>query len=236
MLTHKTNDTEYKYQGIPIHAAMGLHEKCMDIVRQSFCPGCSILDIAAGSGAFTQRLLNSGYEVQANDVDHTTWAVPALLPWKLDLNQDIPTSYSDHKFDGIAAIEVIEHLENPMKFLRDCKTFLKPEGRLLLTTPNILDPRSYFAYLRKGTFALHNERMVYTTGHISILPSWLLEQFFSLVGLEIVEQMTAGRIGGLAERYGPAIQATVQYLTRGRIPKYLREGACVCYLLKIRKS
>ena len=40
------------------------------------------------------------------------------------------------KFDVVFAGELIEHLSNPGLFLDCCKRHLKPEGRLILTTPN----------------------------------------------------------------------------------------------------
>ncbi|MFD1585894.1 class I SAM-dependent methyltransferase [Halorientalis brevis] len=42
----------------------------------------------------------------------------------------------DRDFDVIVAGELIEHLANPGKFLDCARAHLKPDGRLLLTTPN----------------------------------------------------------------------------------------------------
>lgn len=39
-------------------------------------------------------------------------------------------------FDAIVAGEVIEHLDNAAGFLRSCRRHLKPDGMLLITTPN----------------------------------------------------------------------------------------------------
>lgn len=39
-------------------------------------------------------------------------------------------------FDTILAGEVIEHLEQPIQFLRDCRRLLKPGGLLVFSTPN----------------------------------------------------------------------------------------------------
>jgi SAM-dependent methyltransferase len=44
--------------------------------------------------------------------------------------------FPERFFDTIIAGELIEHLENPAEFLRECKTILKDNGRLLITTPN----------------------------------------------------------------------------------------------------
>ena len=45
-------------------------------------------------------------------------------------------AFPDIRFDLIFAGDVIEHLTNPGLFLAACAEHLKPEGRLLLTTPN----------------------------------------------------------------------------------------------------
>lgn len=47
--------------------------------------------------------------------------------------QELPL---DRSFDTIVAGEVIEHLENPGRFLVAARSHLKPGGRLILTTPN----------------------------------------------------------------------------------------------------
>lgn len=52
----------------------------------------------------------------------------------------------DEKFDVIAAGELIEHLGRPAAFLERCEKHLKPQGKIILTTPN----PDGFAYFRKA--------------------------------------------------------------------------------------
>ncbi|MCC6126725.1 MAG: methyltransferase domain-containing protein [Pirellulales bacterium] len=40
------------------------------------------------------------------------------------------------RFDVVVNTEVIEHAENPLEFVRQMRSFLRPQGWLLLTTPN----------------------------------------------------------------------------------------------------
>ena len=44
----------------------------------------------------------------------------------------------DGSFDLVTCFETIEHLLDPMKMLMEANRVLKPEGRLLLSTPNVL--------------------------------------------------------------------------------------------------
>ncbi|MFH1424491.1 MAG: methyltransferase domain-containing protein [archaeon] len=52
-----------------------------------------------------------------------------------DLNET-PYSFRSGYADCITASEVIEHLERPYDFLKECHRILKPKGKLLLSTPN----------------------------------------------------------------------------------------------------
>jgi predicted SAM-dependent methyltransferase len=42
----------------------------------------------------------------------------------------------NQSYDVIVAGEIIEHLENPGLFLRNMRRHLKPQGKLILSTPN----------------------------------------------------------------------------------------------------
>lgn len=48
--------------------------------------------------------------------------------------QDMP--FRSNTFDTVVAGEVIEHLENPEKFLKEARRVLKRGGILIMTTPN----------------------------------------------------------------------------------------------------
>lgn len=54
---------------------------------------------------------------------------------KVDFNEEI-LPFHNEAFDTIICSEVIEHLENPHQFLKQCHRVLKKGGKLILTTPN----------------------------------------------------------------------------------------------------
>lgn len=45
--------------------------------------------------------------------------------------------FGDNFFDTVIAGELIEHLESPEKFVKECRRVLKPNGIAIITTPNI---------------------------------------------------------------------------------------------------
>ncbi len=52
------------------------------------------------------------------------------------LDDLVDSRFESNTFDGISAIEVIEHVENDGLFIEQAARLLKPGGFLLLTTPN----------------------------------------------------------------------------------------------------
>ena len=66
------------------------------------------------------------------------------LDIKKDENVDIVLDLNKKKYpiksksyDTIIAGDIIEHLDCPLIFLKECKRILKPNGRIILTTPNM---------------------------------------------------------------------------------------------------
>ena len=180
------------YKNIPIRAAEGLHEACFDVVKRCCPENGRILDIAAGAGAFSMRLLDAGYEVAANDIDDKAWAVTGLSKYTIDLNHTLDHSIFKPPYDLIVAMEVIEHLQNPTKLLIDCRELVKDNGFVLISTPNVLDADSRFNFLRKGTLYHFSPQSYMATGHQTILPYWLLELFFAQTELVVIERKFGG--------------------------------------------
>jgi 2-polyprenyl-3-methyl-5-hydroxy-6-metoxy-1,4-benzoquinol methylase len=59
----------------------------------------------------------------------------------------------DASVDVAAAIEVIEHLENPRAFARELARIVRPGGWVVITTPNQLSALSLLTLVLKGRFS-----------------------------------------------------------------------------------
>ncbi len=109
---------------------------------------------------------------------------------KADLNEDFSSNLSGD-FDAITAIEVIEHLDNPTRFLRQCRKLMSEKGILLLTTPNIECAAGRLPVPLTGSFRMfdRDERFSDST-HISPIQSYMFEKMVLTTGLRILSHTT----------------------------------------------
>jgi SAM-dependent methyltransferase len=93
---------------------------------------------------------------------------------------------NDNKFDAVVAIEIIEHLENPFRFARECAKLLKPGGFLFLTTPNVEAILSRLIFLYTGRLNSFGEYETVRPAHITPIFKWKLDMLLDEAGFEIV--------------------------------------------------
>ncbi len=170
----------------------GLHEAVAEEVRRFVPSPACILDIAAGQGALSKTLRNLSYTVIANDIDRSEWALPDQPLMQVDLNTSFSTSFANRGIEAIAAVEIIEHLENPRAFLRECRAIVPAGGYLLVSTPNVTSAFSRAMYFRLGTMPFFVPYEYHHSGHITLLPHWLLKEHAEATGWEIVRVRFAG--------------------------------------------
>lgn len=128
------------------NAPYGVHERVRSLLAQEK-PGL-LLDIPSGEGAFAFQAKRLGWQVQSADLDPSAFKNEGARGLMMDMNQTWP--FSDEHFDCLVSIEGIEHVENPWHMLREANRILKPGGKLLLTTPNILSLKSRISTLLYG--------------------------------------------------------------------------------------
>lgn len=170
-------------------------------------PPGDVLDVAAGAGYTSARLADLGHRVRAIDI-HPEQFVPREIPFvKADLNHRLP--FDDATFDGVLALEIIEHLEAPRAFVRELARVAKPGGTVVISTPNITSLRSKLRFLWNGEFTLffNAERRTRdpfcaeASGHISPILPWLLEIFLRDAGLEPREWTWSSAELGIRSRH-----------------------------------
>lgn len=103
-----------------------------------------ILDVGCGTGANLTALLAQQFpeiEFLGVDSDPTSIAFAVRENRAGNARYLVKSDAADiGTFDLIIASEVIEHVEDPNAFLSSLRSFLVPDGKLLLTLPNGLGP------------------------------------------------------------------------------------------------
>lgn len=138
-----------------------LRDKEMFVQLINHNKSLEILDYGAGPGVFGQELKKLGYNVES-------WDPLWMKEPEWDQNK---------KFDIVTAFEVLEHSPTPEKTIKEIHSFLKPNGKILITTlvNDILQQRRDPAY---WYIAPRN-------GHVCMYSNKSLEKLFSLVGMNV---------------------------------------------------
>ncbi len=176
--------TRQNYRGIPIHAATDVHEFVAALLAQRLAPGARVADIGAGHGALSRRLRDAGFSVVAFDLDCTDWLAEDVVCHQCDVSDSLDGVATEGPFDAICVIEVIDHLENPRRFLRELSLPGLGKGSwLILSMPNPLDTFSCIAMFTRGIFNWAGPAQYEGGGHISVLPHWLIAKHLESVGV-----------------------------------------------------
>jgi 2-polyprenyl-3-methyl-5-hydroxy-6-metoxy-1,4-benzoquinol methylase len=95
-----------------------------------------LLDIGCGSGAWLVLMKGLGWEAEGIDFDPQ--AVDAANKAGLRVHAGVleDQKYPSEHFDALTMSHVIEHVPDPIATITECYRLLKPNGRLVLFTPN----------------------------------------------------------------------------------------------------
>lgn len=106
---------------------------------RNLAKGRVVLDIASGTGIGTHDLFKAG-AIACIGLDLNLPAVRYAKSHYENCEFAVCDAHSlclpDRSVDLVVSFETIEHLDNPRKFLSECKRVLRPNGLALCSTPN----------------------------------------------------------------------------------------------------
>jgi len=134
-----------------------VHERVLEVLNTE--KRGKILDVGAGRGILTKKIIDMGFEVQACDLNPARFTLKNLTCKKVDLLKKLP--YDNEYFNIILCVEVIEHLQNPWHVISELSRILKKNGKLIISTPNILSLQSRINFLVFGELILFEHSLLW---------------------------------------------------------------------------
>jgi SAM-dependent methyltransferase len=180
------------YRGRPIYAVGQLHRLVMARIEALGLPrDVKCLDLGGGSGAFSLRLHDHGFAVDLVDIDPPDLSQWGIRCHQADLNSgDFARGIPGRSYGLITCLEVIEHLENPFSFFRNCAELLARDGTLIVSSPNLESWMARLMFLATGQLPWFGEKGYRENQHTIPHFSWQLPIVARMAGLELVEIQT----------------------------------------------
>ncbi len=114
--------------------------------------GASVLDLGCASGYLSAALSGRAFRVTGIDLPGCV-PPPGVQFIPADLDRGLPPLST--RFDYILCADLLEHLRDPVAFLRQCRDCLAPSGALIASLPN--SGHAYFRWMvLTGRFPQHD--------------------------------------------------------------------------------
>jgi len=167
------------------------------------------LDIGCALGNFTiecAEKINTknifGIEVHKEKIEIAE--KKGIKVYNFDLNEDFKLNET---FDIVISTQIIEHIFNPDKFLRNIKKILAPDGYAIIATPNLssfhnvlslsmgYQPTSYWIseyQIGNPLNPLYQRKYDLKHGHVRVFSHRALKDILTIHGFEIIKMKGSG--------------------------------------------
>lgn len=191
---------EYAYQdSTPVHHHAYLIEPLLELlssIKASSPSKLRILDLGCGNGSLSHLISQQGFEVvgveySESGVNYARQTFPDCHFIHASI-YELPYAELENSFDIVLSAEVIEHLLYPRELVRAAKKCLKPNGRLILTTP-------YHGYLKNLVLAILGKMDSHFTslwdgGHVKFFSVATLRKLLETENYTDIHLKFSGRI------------------------------------------
>ncbi|MGH9773491.1 MAG: methyltransferase domain-containing protein [Candidatus Acidiferrales bacterium] len=175
------------------------NEKILQLLCAEDLSRHRLLDVGAGEGYLLSLLLGSLARLPGSNPSETLFAcdlhpenfkVPEIRCERWQAGQPLP--FAAESFDAVTCLETIEHIEDQFQLVREFSRVIRPGGRVLVSTPNVLNLNSRLRYLHSGFLTLFDPLPlqvpdpVHLAGHIHPVGFYYLALMFSRAGFRQV--------------------------------------------------
>ncbi len=118
-----------------------------DLLESHFSSPCNLLDIGCGAGLLSNFLAEKGHTVTGIDLSENSLKIAqkndasTSVCYKKASALDLP--FQNESFEAVCAMDVLEHVEDPLQLVKEASRVLKPGGLFIFYTFN----RTVLSYL-----------------------------------------------------------------------------------------
>lgn len=123
----------------------------------------SLLDVGSANGYFVELAKNYGFNASGIEISH------AAVEWAKKLNRPVSqgtleTMKDDNLYDVITALDVLEHVPEPLDFLKIARLKLSKDGIMLINVPYVgsffsrISGKKWHAYLPPEHWIYFNKK------------------------------------------------------------------------------
>lgn len=148
-------------------------------------PPAKVMELGCSHGSFIALLRQAGYDASGLEMSpwvvsyaKETFGVPVVTGPIEALN------IAPNSLDVIALMDVLEHLPDPEGTMRQCLALLKPDGLLLIQTPQYKEGADYASMVVAGTPFLE---MLIPEEHIYLFSDRSVTRLFKQLGAEYIQ-------------------------------------------------
>ena len=171
-----------------------------DIMALDYLKDCeSVFELGCGAGtvlSMCSASYKAGVDISAKAIEHakdlTTKTEPIdLKVVNIDM-EDIP--WETASFNGVMAIEVLEHLFDPVHALAEMNRILKRNGKIVVTVPNIGYYYFRWYHLKSGEMSDFTGNGLIVNEHIRFYSVKAIRLLLQLTGFKVVNVRGAQKI------------------------------------------
>jgi 2-polyprenyl-3-methyl-5-hydroxy-6-metoxy-1,4-benzoquinol methylase len=133
-----------------------------------------ILDVGCNNGLYLHLLRNIGWRVWGVEIDRNACKLAKELNMNIFCGNLEEAGFSEEFFDVVRFNQVLEHIPDPKKTIKEAMRILKKDGRIYISVPNA---RSFAFFLFKDAYL--------GTGHVHGFTPGSIKYFCEDLGLKI---------------------------------------------------
>lgn len=179
-------------------------ERMYRLLRGLIPPKSKVLEVSCGSGTILKKLQTDGHIVKGTNYTKYSGFQDSLdVDLGVDILKGLP--YEDGAYDCVILHDVIEHLSDHAKAVRELARVVKENGYVAVSTPNIMKINSRLTFFLTGFFKSNKafigfdvepDRAFGFHNHPSHLPTFLYQ-----LSANKVESILVDAVGYKAKSY-----------------------------------